>query len=56
MKRIILPGHGTPTTFTVAEDSTVGILANGKLIDVKLKTGTTRIEFINSVIPVGIAA
>lgn len=49
MKRIVLPGHGTPTTFKVAEDSTIGVLANGRLITVALKANVpTRIEFVNS--------
>lgn len=57
MKRIVLPGHGTPTIFTVAEDSTIGILANGKLLDIKLKAGSTRIEFVNNLaVGLGIAA
>lgn len=58
MKRIVLPGHGTPTTLTVAHDSTIGVMANGRLIDVPLKANVpTRIEFVNSLgSPVGIAA
>lgn len=49
MKRIVLPGSGTPTTFRSAEDSTVGVLANGRLVTVALKANVpTRIEFLNS--------
>ena len=50
MKRIVLPGSGTPTTFTVAEDSTIGVLADGKLVTVALKANVpTRIVFVNSI-------
>lgn len=51
MKRIVLPGHGTPTTFTVAEDSTIGVLAGGRIFNVALKAGVpTRIEFASSLV------
>lgn len=51
MMRTVLPGHGTPTTFTVTEASTVKVrLTSGKLITVPLKPGTTRIEFLGSVL------
>lgn len=51
MKRIVLPGHGIPTTFTVPEDSTVGVLANGRVINVAIKANVpTRIEFANSLV------
>lgn len=56
MKRIVLPGSGTPTTFRSAEDSTVGVLANGRLVTVALKANVpTRIEFLNS-LDLGVAA
>jgi len=49
LKRIVLPGHGTPTTFTPKEDSVVGIFTNGRMIEVSLKANIpTRIEFVNS--------
>lgn len=49
MKRIVLPGFGIPTTFTVKEDSTIGVLASGRLIQVALKANVpTRIEFVES--------
>jgi hypothetical protein len=57
MKRIVLPGSGTPKTLTVAEDSTVGVLTNGRLITVNLTANVpTRIEFVNSLRNTGIAA
>lgn len=59
MKRIVLPGSGTPTTLRVAEDSTVGVLANGRLITVALQANVpTRIEFVNSLtrLNLGVAA
>lgn len=49
MKRIVLPGTGTPTTFCVAEDSTVGVRTGGRLLTVLLKAHEpTRIEFAGS--------
>jgi hypothetical protein len=49
MRRIVLPGYGTATTFSPVEDTTVTVLANGKLIPVHLKAGqVTHVEFINS--------
>lgn len=49
MKRIVLPGTGTPTILTVSEDSTVDVLAGGRLIPVALKAGIpTRVEFVES--------
>lgn len=57
MKRIVLPGAGTATTFKVAEDSTIGVLANGRLVTVALKANVpTRIEFVNSLARDRIAA
>src|SRR5690606_6337742 len=48
-KRIVLPGHGTPTTFTVKEDSVIGVFANGRLINVSFKANVpTRVEFLGS--------
>lgn len=49
MRRIVLPGFGTATTFSPSEDSTVTVFANGRLIPVSLKAGqVTHIEFLNS--------
>lgn len=49
MKRIVLPGAGTPTTLRVAEDSTISVFANGRLVSVALEANVpTRIEFVNS--------
>lgn len=49
MKRIVLPGYGTPVTMTVQEDSVVGVRANGRMLSVKLNAGVpTRIEFLGS--------
>lgn len=49
MKRIVLPGHGTPTTFTVAEDSTIAVFTNGRLVNVDIEANVpTRIEFVGS--------
>lgn len=49
MKRIVLPGTGTPTTFCVVEDSTVGVRAGGRLLTIHLKAHQpTRIEFAGS--------
>lgn len=59
MKRIVLPGYGTPVTFTTTEDSVVGVLTNGQILDVKLTANVpTRIEFLGSISvdPVAIAA
>jgi hypothetical protein len=48
-KRIVLPGHGTSTTFTVKEDSVIGVFASGRLINVSLKANVpTRVEFLSS--------
>ena len=47
---IVLPGAGTPVTFTPREDSIVGVFIGGKIVHLKLKGGvTTRVEFLNSV-------
>lgn len=49
MRRIVLPGYGTATTFTPAEDSTVTVFSCGQLIPIRLKAGqVTHIEFLNS--------
>ena len=49
MKRIVLPGHGTATTFPVKEDSVIDVFPNGRMIPVSLKANVpTRIEFVNS--------
>jgi len=49
LRRIVLPGFGTPTTFTVKEDSNLGVLVNGKMVTVNLKANQpTRIEFLKS--------
>ena len=49
MKRIVLPGFGTPVTFTPREDSAITVRAAGKFITLQLKANTsTRIEFVNS--------
>lgn len=49
MKRIVLPGYGTPVTMTVKEDSKVGVRADGKLLSISLKANVpTRIEFVGS--------
>lgn len=49
MRRIVLPGYGTATTFSPSEDSIVTVLANGKLIPVSLRAGQiTHVEFLNS--------
>lgn len=52
MKRIVLPGYGTSTTLTVREDSTIGVLSNGRLLKIALKANVpTRIEFLQSLPP-----
>lgn len=49
MKRIILPGTGSPTTFCMEQDSTIGVRAGGKMITLKLKANEpTRVEFAQS--------
>lgn len=49
MKRIVLPGYGTPVTMTAKEDSEVGVRADGKLLSISLKANVpTRIEFVGS--------
>lgn len=49
MKRIVLPGHGTPTTFNSKSDSKVTVLTNGRRIKVALKANVpTRVEFLGS--------
>lgn len=49
MKRIVLPGYGTPVTMTVKEDSIVGVRTDGRLLSVALKANQpTRIEFVKS--------
>ena len=56
MRRIVLPGHGTATTFSPSEDTTVTVMANGKLIPIRLTAGQiTHIEFLGSM-PLGAAA
>lgn len=56
MKRIVLPGYGTPVTFTPKEDTTVGVLVNGSIVHLTLKAGiSTRVEFLDSYV-VGLAA
>lgn len=49
MKRIVLPGYGTPATFNVPEDSTVGVFSGGRMFTVSLKANVpTRVEFVKS--------
>lgn len=49
MRRVVLPGHGTATTFRPETDSTVTVLTNGRRIPIHLKAGEpTRVEFLNS--------
>lgn len=49
MKRIVLPGYGSPVTMTVKEDSTVGVRTNGRLLSIPLEANVpTRIEFLQS--------
>ena len=49
MTTIVLPGAGTPVTFTPREDTTVGVLTNGEIIHLNLKGNvTTRVEFLGS--------
>lgn len=49
MKRIVLPGYGTPVTMTVKEDSIVGVRANGQLLSIHLTANVpTRIEFLKT--------
>lgn len=49
MRRIVLPGFGTATTFNPKVDSIVTVLTAGRRIPIKLKAGQrTRVEFINS--------
>jgi hypothetical protein len=49
MKRIVLPGHGTATTFTPTRDSVVTVLTNGQRIPIALKANQpTRVEFLGS--------
>lgn len=57
MKRIVLPGVGTPQTITVQEDSTLGVLVNGKRVNLDLQAGVpVRIEFLGGISPVGLVA
>ena len=56
LKRIVLPGHGTPTTFTSKVDSQVTVLASGRMITVDLQANVpTRVEFVKS-LSFGLAA
>lgn len=49
MRRIVLPGYGTATTFSPTEDSTITIDTGNRHIPITLKAGqVTRIEFLNS--------
>lgn len=49
MKRIVLPGYGTPVTMTPTEDSVIGVRCNGRMLSVRLKANVpTRIEFLGS--------
>lgn len=49
MRRIVLPGYGTATTFSPSEDSVINVFANGNLIPISLKAGqVTHVEFLNS--------
>lgn len=53
MKRIVLPGFGTPVTFTPTEDSVVGVMVNGQPVSLKLKAGiATKVEFLRSLGPI----
>lgn len=57
MKRIILPGTGTPVTFCVPEDSYIGVRTAGNLYQVALKANeVTRIEFAQSLNMSAVAA
>jgi hypothetical protein len=56
MKRIVLPGFGSATTFTVVEDTELTVMANGKLIPLVLRPGTTRVEFLGSIGTTALAA
>ena len=49
MKTIVLPGYGAPVTFTPKEDSVVGILVNGRLVNLKIKANVeTKVVFLKS--------
>lgn len=49
MKRIVLPGYGTPHTFNLPADATIGVLANGELTEVFIEANVpTRVEFVKS--------
>lgn len=49
MKRIVLPGFGNPVTFTPQEDSTVGVMVQGRIVHLNLKANVaTRVEFLDS--------
>lgn len=49
MKRIVLPGYGTPVTMTPTEDSVIGVRCNGRMLSVRLEANVpTRIEFLGS--------
>lgn len=53
MMRIVLPGYGTPATFNVPEDSTIGVFSGGRMFTVSLKANVpTRVEFVKSNLPV----
>ncbi len=50
MNTIVLPGFGTPVTFTpTGEDTHVGVMVNGRIVSLNLPANVpTRIEFIKS--------
>lgn len=49
MRTIVLPGTGLPVTMTPQEDSTIGVLVNGRIVNLNLKGNvSTRIEFLGS--------
>lgn len=49
-RRIVLPGFGTPTTFTPEVDSVVTVFTSGNRITLKLRANErTRIEFLSGI-------
>lgn len=56
MMRIVLPGYGTPATFNVPEDSTIGVFSGGRMFTVSLKANVpTRVEFVKSLASVEVS-
>lgn len=50
MRRIVLPGYGTPVTFSPKEDAVVNVFTGGKRVPIRLTAGqVTRVEFLGSI-------